>query len=139
MLFRSVYRFEAVYAISKTTGTTSHSIGLGFGGTATVNNIAYSNTGLFKSTGFSAVTTPDVLSFIQTTANTAVSASTTAASVQFITRLSGTVSVNAGGTFIPQYTLSSAPGGAYTTALGSYFEIWPIGASGSNTSVGTWA
>jgi hypothetical protein len=54
-------------------------------------------------------------------------------------RLSGTVSVNAGGTFIPQYQLSAAPGGAYTVALGAYFLIYPVGTSGSNTSVGTWA
>jgi hypothetical protein len=53
--------------------------------------------------------------------------------------LKGTVSVNAGGTFIPQYTLSAAPGGAYSTAIGSYIRIAPVSASGSNTSVGAWA
>jgi hypothetical protein len=135
----TVYAFQAAYAISKTAGTTSHSIGLGFGGTATLNNIAYSNTGLFKSTGFTGVTAPDVLSYIQVATNTTVSAATTAASVQFITTLHGTVSVNAGGTFIPQYTLSAAPGGAYTTAAGCFFRIYPIGASGANINVGTWA
>ena len=51
----------------------------------------------------------------------------------------GTVSIATGGTFIPQYSLSAAPGGAYTTQLGSYFLIYPLGASGSNTSIGTWA
>lgn len=133
------YAFEAVYAISKTAGTTSHSIGLGFGGTATINNIGYLNIGLFKSTGFSGVTAPDVTSFIQTATNTSVTVTTTGASVQYIARISGTVSINAGGTFIPQYTLSAAPGGAYTTAAGSYFLIYPIGAAGANVSVGTWA
>lgn len=47
--------------------------------------------------------------------------------------------INAGGTFIPQYQLSAAPGGAYTTAIGSYFLIYPIGAAGNNTNIGTWA
>jgi hypothetical protein len=61
------------------------------------------------------------------------------ASVVYVHKGWGTVSVNAGGTFIPQYTLSTAPGGAYTTAIGSYLSIWPIGAAGANTSVGTWA
>ena len=134
-----VYQFEAVYAISKAAGTTSHTIGLGFGGTATVNNIAYDLTGLFKSTGFTGVTAPDVVSYIQTTANTTVTAATTAASVQFIGVLKGTISVNAGGTLIPQYTLSSAPGGAYTTAIGTYFKISPLAASGANVSIGSWA
>jgi hypothetical protein len=54
-------------------------------------------------------------------------------------KISGTVSINAGGTFIPQYQLSAAPGGAWTVASGAYFLIYPISASGSNTSVGTWA
>ena len=49
------------------------------------------------------------------------------------------LSVNAGGTFIPQYSLSAAPGGAYTSQPGSYFLIYPVGASGANVSVGTWA
>lgn len=136
----TVYRFNAVYALSKTAGTTSHLINLLFGGTATLNNIAYLNVGLFKSTGFAGVTAPDVASFIQTAAATAVTVTTTGASVQYIANISGSVSVNAGGTFIPQYQLTpNAPGGAYTTAIGSHFEIWPVGASGSNTSVGSWA
>ena len=55
----------------------------------------------------------------------------------FITvRVKGTVSVNAGGTFNPQYQTDAAPGGAYTVAIGSSFKIWPIGASGANVSVG---
>ena len=45
----------------------------------------------------------------------------------------------AGGTFIPQYTLSAAPGGAYSTAAGSYISINPLSASGAATNVGTWA
>jgi hypothetical protein len=135
----TVYAFHAVYAISKTAGTTSHTIGLGFGGTATLNNIAYMNQGLFKSTGFTGVTAPDVMQYIQVATNTTVTGSTTGASVQYLAVIHGTVSVNAGGTFIPQYTLSAAPGGAYTTATGAYFLIYPVGASGANTNVGTWA
>jgi hypothetical protein len=27
----------------------------------------------------------------------------------------------------------------FTTNAGSYFSIWPLGASGSNTSIGSWA
>lgn len=135
----TVYQFEAVYPLSKTAGATSHSIGLSFGGTATVNNIAYELIGLFKSTGFTGVTPPDVVSYIQTAANTTVTATTTGTGVQFIGMLKGAVSINAGGTFIPQYTLSAAPGGAYTTAIGAYFKISPLAASGANTNIGSWA
>lgn len=135
----TIYQFEAVYAISKTAGATSHTVGIGFGGTATVNNIGYSFQGLFKSTGFTGVTVPDVMEYIQTTSNTTVTVATTGTSIQLIGVLKGTVSVNAGGTFIPQYSLSAAPGGAYTTAVGTYFKISPLAASGSNVNIGSWA
>jgi hypothetical protein len=135
----TVYDFQAVYAFSKTVSTASHTIGFGFGGTATVNNIAYMVIGNTKANGFAGVSAPDGMSYVQTTANTTVNTANTAAGAQFIAVVTGTVSVNAGGTFIPQYTLSSATAGAYTTAIGSYFLIYPLGASGANTSVGTWA
>lgn len=136
----TVYQFEAVYGLSKTAGTTSHSFRLLFGGTATTNNITYvvQRSGSTSAlSDMSAVNT--ITSMFQTTAASTIANSVTAAGTYFITVLRGTVSVNTGGTFIPQYNLSSAPGGAYTTAIGSYFLIYPVGAAGSNTSVGTWA
>ena len=136
----TVYAFEAVYGLSKSAGTTSHTVGLGFGGTATINNIAYIESGSDSSTNFVArinATTNQL--FVQTASNTTITTAYATANVFVIARVSGTVSVNAGGTFIPQYTLSAAPGGAYTTALGSYFLVYPIGASGANVNVGTWA
>ena len=137
----TVYYFDCIFALNKTSGSTAHTIALGFGGTATVNNISYTNLGrLTTSSGLAGITAPDVYNFIQTTTSTVVTASSGAnAAVQYIGRLSGSISVNVGGTLIPQYTLSAAPGGAYSTQPGSYFLIYPISASGSNTSVGTWA
>jgi hypothetical protein len=135
----TVYQFEAVYALSKSAGTTSHTIGVGFGGTATLNNIAYTLTYEFDLTGFTNTgNTPHVI-FVQTSSNTTASEVTTTAAVFYKCLVKGTVSINAGGTFIPQYTLSAAPGGAYTTAAGSYITLTPIGRAGSNSSLGTWA
>ena len=51
----------------------------------------------------------------------------------------GTAPTIATGTFIPQYQLSAAPGGAYTTQIGSYFKLSPMSASCSNTIIGTWS
>jgi hypothetical protein len=136
----TVYAFEAVYALSKSAGTTSHTVGIGFGGTATLNNISYVELGSDSSTSFvTRINNTTNALFVQTASNTTINTTYTTANVFVIARLSGTVSVNAGGTFIPQYTLSAAPGGAYTTAAGSYFLIYPIGASGANVNVGTWA
>jgi hypothetical protein len=64
-------------------------------------------------------------------------ASVSATNYQIYT-FNGIVSVNAGGTFIPQVT-TSASGPIYTGQIGSYFMIYPIGTSGANINVGTWA
>jgi hypothetical protein len=134
----TVYAFETVYAINKSAGTTSHSVGIGFGGTATLNNIGYNVTDTFSTTQIQTSASYQGGTILAAT-NTTITGATTSATVFISVILKGTVSINAGGTFIPQYTLSAAPGGAYTTQAGSYFLIYPIGASGTNVSVGTWA
>lgn len=137
----TVYAFEAVYAFTKTAGTTSHTFSISFGGTATINNISYESWYAYSNSTF----TPGnggancQQSFAATAASTQMNSGLTAATTYQQITVKGTVSINAGGTFIPQYTLSAAPGGAYTTAAGSYFLIYPIGASGANVNVGTWA
>lgn len=136
----TVYAFESVQGFGKTAGITSHSVGLGFGGTATLNNISYAGILTLNNVAFSTDGAAVVGIYVQTASNTTFSNGASSSATQYKTyTIKGTVSVNAGGTFIPQYTLSAAPGGAYTTAAGSYFLIYPIGASGANTSVGTWA
>jgi len=134
----TVYEFEILAVVVKTAGTTSHSFQLSFGGTATINNILYAEYSIYGTGGL-----PGALNQAQgivtnsTTAQTQVTTATAAIFMSFLFK--GTVSINAGGTFIPQYTLSSAPGGAYTTQAGSFIRIAPIGASGAATNVGTWA
>jgi hypothetical protein len=135
----TVYAFEGFVMYVKTAGTTGHTVGLGFGGTATVNNAAFG--GIASASGGSSapINTNVFCGFTQSLANTAFTTSLTSANIWHSVRFWGTVSVNAGGTFIPQYTLSAAPGGAYTVQIGSYINIYPVGASGANTSVGSWA
>lgn len=140
----TVYAFEMHLQLQKTAGTTSHSISLLFGGTATTNNFNYTATTQRITTantdGVGSGTFVTVLGFstVFNSANTFSTGITSAAST-FMVIMRGTVSINASGTFIPQYQLSAAPGGAYSTLAGSAFYIWPIGASGSTTSVGPWA
>lgn len=135
----TVYEFEIVVAMSKTAGTTSHTVSLGFGGTATLNNIGYNWTANQMDSSFTGVNNLVSNYFIQTASATVVTAAQTSATRYWFGVLKGTVSVNAGGTFIPQYTLSAAPGGAYTTQIGSYIKIAPLGSSGANTNIGSWA
>jgi hypothetical protein len=140
----TVYAFEAVIALSKTAGTTSHQVSIGFGGTATINNIGYSAVSNRSDISFTDYQATIAFvahnTFVQTLAATPVTTTgLTNATETLVVNLYGTVSINAGGTFIPQYTLSAAPGGAYSTAAGSYIRIAPISASGAATNVGTWA
>jgi hypothetical protein len=136
----TVYEFEIVFALAKTAGTTSHTLALGFGGTATLNNIAYQldyrsfDSGTFPPTAASAAFT----TLLQSASASVISGAFTSANATHHGSIKGTVSIDAAGTFIPQYTLSAAPGGAYTTQIGSYMKIAPIGAAGV-ISQGGWA
>jgi len=136
----TVYQCEYFFTLTKSAGTTSHTISVGFGGTATINNFStwvnyvYAATGALPQGSASAA----VGSYNGVTGIAGTGAITTAVTSYFV-RGTAIVSVNAGGTFIPQYLLSAAPGGAYSTAIGSYFKISPLGASGSNISIGTWS
>lgn len=133
------YEFEGMFNFSKSAGTTSHSFSLLFGGSASLNKIGYQITGDSSTVSFtSGFGTRFSVAPQVATAITAYSG-LTSANLFLIFMVKGIVSVNAGGTFIPQYILSAAPGGAYSTAAGSYFKIKPIGASGANVSVGAWA
>jgi uncharacterized membrane protein len=134
----TVYAFEGIYLLSKTAGATSHTIGTGFGGSATINNIGYSSQGTNNSVPLTLTGNFGDLLATSATATAVIGAIATA-TVYAILKLKGTVSINGGGTFTPQYILSAAPGGAYSTVAGSYFLIYPLGASGANTSVGAWA
>ena len=135
----TVYAFQGTYAAIKTTTTTSHTLGQSFGGTATLNNINYTLFRYYDSTGFATVNTPPAsMAYVTTASNITTMSNSTGATVYHIYTFNGIVSVNAGGTFIPQVT-TSASGPIYTGQIGSYFMIYPIGASGANVNIGTWA
>jgi len=136
----TVYEFEIVSAFSKTAGTTSHTFATNFGGTATLNNIAYYSINKQNGTGFTTISSTDGGQvFGQTASAIVITSAISSAANSMVVMMKGTVSINAGGTFIPQYTLSAAPGGAYSTQIGSYIRINPLSASGATTNVGTWA
>lgn len=132
----TVYEFEAVINLSKSAGTTSHSLSWLFGGTASLNNISYQVTGDSSTISFTSGFGTRFSSAPQVATAVALYSGLTSAALFVVLNIKGTVSVNAAGTLTPQYILSAAPGGAYTTAQGSYFKIKPIGASGANVSVG---
>jgi hypothetical protein len=131
-----------MFFLTKTAGTTSHNFSFLFGGTATVNNILTVVESDLENSAYSSGTilSGDPAFFAATglTTFTLNSAITSANHAEYLF-VKGTVSVNAGGTFIPQYSLSAAPGGAYSVRAGSFFSVYPLAASGADVNVGTWA
>lgn len=137
VLAATSYFFEGILRWTRAAGTTSHTTGLGFGGTATLTNIDYvaqTRTGDVNT----APGAGDIYLAIQSAANTQVKAASTSATEDFLCEINGIVRINAGGTFVPQFTFSAAPGGAPTIKRGTYFRMWPIG-DNNVVSVGTWS
>jgi hypothetical protein len=138
----TVYEFEAVFSFSKTVSATSHTISLGFAGSATLNNIYYNGWYIYNTVAFTSgqFTSSAAGSLFQsnTASSTALTGSIASANFSLTKTYKGTVSINVGGTFIPQFTTSAAVG-PYSIITGSFFKIYPIGVSGSNINVGTWA
>ena len=130
------YQFNGMFNLV-TTGTTAHTEAVSFGGTATLYNIGYLTTrgnanAITASTGnvYSVYRTSNASSVQTGSFNTAQNA---------YYSLSGTVSSNVTGTFIPQLTFSAAPGGAATVVTGAYFQLTPLQAGNGNVNIGTWA
>jgi hypothetical protein len=135
----TIYLFDYCATLYRSGATTSHRIGIGFGGAATVNNFFMNAVG----GTWNALPTTGGSTLQANTWNSVTSSlfsGTSVASPQtFQFQANGSVSINVGGTFIPQYTLSAAPGSAYSTIAGSYIRFTPVGSSGSNSSQGTWS
>ncbi len=129
----TTYIMEASYHIH-TTGTTSHTLGILFGGTATLTSIGYQA----LSTN-AATEVLGAVSAIWSSAATVVNVSAALASASHHSVIiKGIVRSNASGTFIPQYQWSAAPGVAGVTLRNSWFKLTPIGAD-TLAQIGGWA
>lgn len=137
----SAYMFKMNVVLAHTTGTASHSINLLFGGTATVSKIFYrgsvqTNNSTDSFNGFSSTLSQVVGNSVSATT---ASGAFTIASTNWAATVVGVVKFSAVGTFIPQFSVSSAL--VYITQAGSSISIWPIGAQGTvgtSVRVGNW-
>jgi hypothetical protein len=130
----TIYEFEGSFRFT-TTGTTAHTERIEFGlTTATVSNIDYSAMRFTNSQAATGVITARGSS---TAFVTMTGALTTAQDVTYF--IKGSVAFTNGGSFNPQISFSSAPGGTSTVILGAMFKMTPIGTTGSNAVNGTWA
>jgi hypothetical protein len=139
LVANTVYEFEIMANFRHTVGATSHTFALAFGGTRGVNNILYTVFSGGVTVTPNTVDTAAPNATIDTVNLTVITDAIANANTSVGILVKGTISVSTAGTFIPQYGLSAAPGGAYSTIAGSYVKVTPIGASGANTNIGSWA
>jgi hypothetical protein len=125
------YRFRS--AIHLTKGANSVTLAAVFGGAATMTTFNYAAVG---SIGTANTANTAQVSAPTQAASTVITAASTA--LQARAFLEGEFEVNAGGTFIPQVAWSGATGSTPTVAVGTWFELWPVGAN-PITSIGSGA
>jgi hypothetical protein len=131
----TTYAFDAFYHITRAAGTTSHTTGVLFGGTATYTSLRY----------LAQITNPtgNVLTAVSQIVGDAatevvLTAANTSATENLTISLKGIIRVNGGGTIIPQFKYSAAPGGAPTIKANSYFRMRKLGTD-TVASAGSWA
>jgi hypothetical protein len=128
----ATYGFEGQYLISES-GTSSHTIGMSFAGTATYTYIAYTIYG--QATSANANPATGGLSGAMFSASNVTATPTLAAAGNEEIAFYGVLKVNAGGTFIPSVTYSAAPGAAPSLLAGSYIFVQPL----VSNLVGNWS
>lgn len=120
----ATYEFEAEYFITRAAGTTSHTTGVLFGGTATFDAVSYLAQ-VTNPTGNALANVQQIWAAAATLVT--LTAANTAATENIIIKLKGHIRTAAAGTLIPQFQYSAAPGGAPTIKANSFFKIKPIG------------
>jgi hypothetical protein len=133
------YKYKIIGTIFKTDSATN-AIKYAIGGTATLSKhyyqVYYSDT-----TTISTPTTAIQMSAnVSTAVDTLRTITATSADPRYYSiEIDGVADITFGGTFIPQIGFNVAPGDASLLYGGSSIEIYPVGGSGSNTLIGTWA
>ena len=131
----TTYAFEGLLHTIRTAGVVSHTTSLLFGGTATLTSLRYE---AFVKTGDVAANGACNASIIAVATAFVVKAASVSASENVAVYVRGTIRINAGGTLIPQFIYSAAPGGAPTVQADSFFYLNKLG-SDVVASQGTWA
>jgi hypothetical protein len=131
----TAYRMEGHYQI-QTSGTASHHLSILFGGTATIGSIRYAMNSGYNTADDSLATSVYMRSSDTTSAVVVIQTVPTATYVYIL--IHGIVRVTTGGTFIPQFQWSSAPGGTTTVRANSFLELTPIG-DNTVTTIGVWS
>lgn len=120
------YHFRGLFKSTRTAGSNSHTTANLFGGTASVGQIDYIGQSRIGDTN----TLQAIQAFWALDANAFVlKAASTATTEHIMWLIEGWVNFTAGGTWIPQFIYSAAPGGAPTINRGTFFRMVPHSAA----------
>jgi len=128
----TTYRMRGLLKI--TSGATSHSTGLSFGGTASLTSIGY----YAQAHRSAADTIISVFSGINIISAANATVDVAGTQVGHYIQINGIIRINGGGTLIPQFTFSVNPTGTITIKKDTFFELQALGDNTFTTS-GTWA
>lgn len=127
----TTYRIRGKIAMNH--GTTSRTLAISFGGTATLTSILYWSR---YSVGLDSGAATIYFATVDTASSTVINSAQTGANEDV--EIEGIVRINGGGTFIPQFTFSADPTGTITIHKNSFFILEKMG-SDTVVSNGTWA
>lgn len=134
------YAFEAAYTVADSggTGAVSRSMGILFGGTASLTSIAYSVNGVTQTSANTPIT-GGVGGFVNVATVVTAAPANTGNTLFYNININGVLTINSGGTLIPQIQQSANnTGGTPALAMktGSFFRIWEMAGTGT---VGNWS
>jgi hypothetical protein len=131
------YAYRIIATINKTANNISLQFALG--GTAVLARHTY-DTLTTAAAALGTLTTPSAVRNILTANfDTAVTVSGALNGAGYYSlAVTGKINVTTGGTWFPQIGFTGLPGAGSITTAGSSIEIWPIGPTGANVSIGAW-
>lgn len=133
----TAYLMEGVYYITRSAGSTSHTLStlFGTGGGLSISSMTY-----IAETTSTTNNTLGAVSRIYGTGVTAVvvTAASTSTTENITVTLRGIIRTSGGGTLTPQIQYSAAPGGQPSILKNSYLRFTPLGVN-SVASVGNWS
>lgn len=118
-----VFHFRGRLSLIRTAGTTSHTTSIKFGGTATLSDLEF--TVICNTTDLTGVAAASISSYQYNPSGTGtvVKAASTSATEQIEALVEGYLVVTVGGSIIPQFQYSAAPGGAPTVSDSTFFRM----------------
>ena len=130
----TVYFVEGEFQLT-TAGTTAHTESFGF--VLTTATVSYAGYTVDRFTNGTTAASPYSQWFTTVTPSVVTASITSNQTSNY--RIRGVIAITTGGSLNPVIALSAAPGTSVSIATGAWFKFTPVGTTGSNVNIGTWA